>query len=214
MRWDGPLCLAREKDDVAAVRAFVAIALSPQILEALDKTINRLRAGAGGQAGRWVRPEGIHLTLKFLGDVPEQRLPELYDAVACACRAAAPFSLSVAGLGYFGSASRPRVIWAGVDEPTGALAALQRAIEEELAHMGFQREARAFRPHLTLARIKEGADRAAMTDLTRRVAAEPYIDLGSMRVSQVHVIKSVLRPEGALYAPLSIAALGAAAQEA
>lgn len=190
------------------VRTFIAIVLSQGAHQALGEVSAKLRAGPGGEAGRWVQPESIHLTLKFLGDVPSPKLPALYKAVERACAGVPPFALHLEGLGCFPDMRRPRVVWVGVREETGHLAALQKAIEREVAQEGFPPEKRPFTPHLTLARLKDRADRAEIEALTRAVSQGQFALPSPMRVEEVHVIKSDLRPEGAIYTPLFRAPLG------
>jgi 2'-5' RNA ligase len=187
---------------MASMRVFVAIALSDEILAALGRVAAQLGQGPGGGAGRWVRPEGIHLTLKFLGEVPTELIEPINATIEKVCRAHVPFSLRLAGLGCFPNARRPRVVWAGVEEETGRLERLQAAVDRELARDGFPREARGFTPHLTLARVRDGATRDESETLGRAVAAYTVGETPSMTVRAVHVIKSDLRPSGAVYTPL------------
>lgn len=190
-----------------SIRTFIAVRLTQEVLDALENVQARLRGGRGGRAGRWAKVESIHLTLKFLGEVPAQRIEAINQAVARACDGLAPFCLKVARLGCFPNSRRPRVVWAGVGEETGQLLALQQNIERELAHLGFPRERRAFKPHLTLARLRKTATRGEIEALGRSVAGSEVVELARMRVSQVSVMKSDLRPEGAVYTELYAAPL-------
>lgn len=192
---------------MANVRAFIAIPLSDEMLAALGRIEAQLCQGPGGGAGRWVRPEGIHLTLKFLGDVPEGRLPVIGATLDKVCRAHVPFALHLAGLGCFPNMRRPRVVWAGVEEETGRLERLQAAVERELAREGFPKEARHFTPHLTLARVHERAAREEIEALGSAVAAYTVAEAPTMTARAVHLIQSDLRPSGAVYTPLHEATL-------
>ncbi len=189
------------------VRTFVAIELDPVIREALAALQGRLKRAPLARLGRWVAPGGIHLTIKFLGDVPAGRLPEVQAAIERGAREVPPFALTVAGLGCFPNCAGPRVIWTGVREPTGALARLQRAVERELAAVGFPPEGRRFSPHLTLARIRNEAPRRERAELGAWIEQQPNEELGSLRVDQVALMRSILRPDGAVYSRLGIAAL-------
>ncbi|MBC7234590.1 MAG: RNA 2',3'-cyclic phosphodiesterase [Chloroflexi bacterium] len=186
---------------MATVRTFIAIEMTP-LQETLSQIQERLRDGPGGQAGRWVRCEGIHLTLKFLGEIPEEQLPEVFQAVDRACRGCPPFDLCLAHTGCFPNARSPRVVWVGVEEKTGQLQALQRAIEDQLASLGFAREKRAFQPHLTLARIHQRATRSEAQQLGQATMACDIPAEATMRVERVSVIRSDLKPGGAVYTPL------------
>ncbi|MDI7277312.1 MAG: RNA 2',3'-cyclic phosphodiesterase, partial [Anaerolineae bacterium] len=139
------------------VRTFVAIELDVDLRTTLGELQGRLRRAPLARLGRWVAPEGIHLTLKFLGNVPAGRVPELGEALRRACARIAPFEIAIAGLGCFPSYQRPRVLWVGVEEPTGSLERLYSAVERELERVGFRPEGRPFTPHLTLARVSDHA---------------------------------------------------------
>jgi len=190
------------------VRTFVAIELTPQVLERLADTQARLQRGPGGRAGRWVRPEGIHLTLKFLGDVAEEKLGAVYEAVRQACEGHSSVPLEIAGLGCFPNARRPRVVWVGVREGTGQLAALQRDIEARLERLGYPPEGRTFTPHLTLARVRQEALRSEVEALGRSVSESDVDLVAEMLAESVHVMKSDLQPGGAVYTELLRAPLG------
>jgi 2'-5' RNA ligase len=191
---------------MADVRTFVAVHLPADLRRALAGTQERLRRGPGGRAGRWVRPESIHLTLKFLGDVPATRLDAVYRAVASACAGRASFDLPVAGYGCFPNSRRPRVVWAGLrDTPGGELLALQGAVEAAWAAAGFERDSRPFQAHLTLARINDRAGQSeavALGAAVEALAAAASGALGHIPVARVSVMSSELRPEGPRYAEL------------
>ncbi len=199
---------------MALVRTFIAIELSAEILQALERIADELRRGPGGEAGRWVRAESIHLTLKFLGEIESARLPSVFHAVREASAPLAPLALRLAGLGCFPNPHRPRVVWAGVQEPTGQLGALQGAIEAALARAGFPREERGFTPHLTLARIHERAARPEIEALGAAVAAYRLSVAPAMTAREVHVIQSDLRPSGPIYTSLDAAPLAGTARPA
>jgi 2'-5' RNA ligase len=194
-----------------SVRTFIAIELSSEVLAALGQVQARLRRGEGGQAGRWVKAEGVHLTLKFLGEVPSERLEAIYQAVDQACLGCAPFELTVAELGCFPNLRRPRVVWVGVQEETGQLAGLQEAVERELNRLGFPPEGRKFTPHLTLARVQDRASPREIEALGKAVGATQIGELARMQVDAVSVMKSDLQPEGAVYTELFHAPLGGSA---
>lgn len=197
-----------EEIKVPSIRTFVAVELPSDILDSLAEIQERLRRGPGGGAGRWVRQEGIHLTLKFLGEVPSEKLQAIYQTVVRVCAKHNAFTLRVGGLGCFPNVRRPRVVWVGVHEETGQLAALQKDIEHGLAGLGFPPEGRAFTPHLTLARVAEKASRQEVEALGKAVSEQDLKELAQMRVTEVSVMKSDLRPEGAFYTELFKARLG------
>ena len=185
------------------IRTFVAIELDDSIKAGLTELQKRLKAEAPPGAVRWVRPDGIHLTLKFLGNVPASRIKEITRAIAGACRGFGPLLLSVGGLGCFPNSRRPRVLWVGVEEPTGALAKLQRAIEEALAGLGFPPEGRSFHPHLTLGRTQRRVSSGDVRRLGQLVEETEIGQLGRMEAKAISLMRSDLKPTGAVYTRLA-----------
>lgn len=188
------------------IRTFIAIELPTQVQEALAITQNRLReaiAKPGGEAPvRWVAPQSIHLTLKFLGDVPAERIPAVTQAVTQAAKGHKPVSLILAAAGCFPDLRRPRVIWVGLQGDLDALDRLQRAIEGALMHLGFPKEERAFTPHLTLGRLRDTAtpqERQALGEATRGLAV-PQV---AFTTEEIAVMRSDLQPTGAIYTRLA-----------
>jgi len=188
---------------VEIIRAFVAVELDPSLLAALRRLQAKFRRDPLSQIGRWVAPEGIHLTLKFLGDVEALRVQEIAGAVAAGCSGFGPFNISLSDPGFFPNARSLRVIWVGVGGDVEKLTGMQRAIESELSRIGFPAEKRGFQPHLTLARIRDQAtsyEREQMARLVGGMRADPS---ASMLVSQVSLIRSELRSSGAVYTLLA-----------
>jgi 2'-5' RNA ligase len=179
-------------------RAFIAISLSPEIRRWLAEARVVLEAGLPPASVRWTDVNGIHITLKFLGEVPIDSVEGIRSAMDRAARGCRPFSLAVEGLGCFPDAARPRVIWAGVRrEP--ALSDLQKRLEDGLEQAGFPRERRAFSPHLTLGRVRDGVSGKELAEIGRAVqSAEAKAAVG-MDISGYGLYKSVLRPTGAEY---------------
>ena len=177
----------------ATIRLFVALELPPQTREALAEIATRLRA-ASPPAVRWVHPAGIHLTLKFIGEV-DRAMVEGIRAALAAVRSAHPVETCFRGLGWFPNPRHPRVLWAGV-EAGSELAELAGAIEHALEPLGIARENREFSPHLTLARIKEpkGLER-----LRQEVETAGLPDFGRAEYAEFDLMESVLRPQGAVY---------------
>jgi len=184
------------------IRAFIAIPLPEEVLAQLGRVQRRLERQVPPGSVRWVRPEGIHLTLKFLGDTPERKVPAIGAALGAVARNAPVCTFTVGGLGCFPNPRRPRVVWVGVQEPTGRLAALQDAIEEVVAPFGYPPEGRGFTPHLTLGRVRRKVDRSDVARIGEAVVAAEVGDLGEVRVEQFVLFRSILRPTGAEYIPL------------
>lgn len=145
---------------------------------------------------RWIRPENYHFTLKFLGEVDEKLLPSLCDAARRAASRAKPFRLTMDGIGGFPNFSRPRVIYYGIDEGFGELRDLARLIEDECGAIGFEREKREFRAHLTLARVKRPAPEETLEVLR---SFPPLDDDAVIDVDHFVLWNSTLTPFGAIY---------------
>jgi 2'-5' RNA ligase len=189
------------------IRAFIAIELTKNILTQLSAVQSQLRAALPAGCVRWVRPEGIHLTLKFLGDVPTSQLDAIKAAVEEAAGASPTFSLEAGRLGCFPNLRRPSVVWVGIQEPAGALARLQRAVEATIAPLGYPREKRPFSPHLTLGRVSRQAKPGELRRLGEYVESAVVGRLGQMSVDEITLIQSVLKPSGAEYTTLMRATL-------
>ncbi|MFQ5886848.1 MAG: RNA 2',3'-cyclic phosphodiesterase [Anaerolineae bacterium] len=189
------------------VRTFVAIELSASIKSELTRVQEMLKEKIATPHLRWADPANVHLTLKFLGNVPLDRIQEITAALKEACAGLSPFIMDVSGLGCFPSTNNPRVIWVGVQEETGRLKRLQEGVEESLATLGFKPERRPFRPHLTLGRVRKQAHGGARRIIGGIVSATSVGDLGQMEVGEISLMKSVLLPSGAQYSCLEMIAL-------
>ncbi len=188
-----------------SVRAFVAVELPPFILERLRQVQEQLQAYSS--AVKWVDPTGIHLTLKFLGDVPGDQLEAISQALSRAARRSSHHTVEVEGIGGFPTLISPRVLWVGMKMPE-ELAELQRLVDEVLAALGFPRENRPFSPHLTLARVREGAGPAERRRLGEAARNLMVGSLGSFPVEEVGLVQSTLTPRGAIYRRLGAFPLG------
>jgi 2'-5' RNA ligase len=183
------------KAEVEHWRIFVAVELPANVRKHLTEHIDRLRQAIPDARTSWNREANLHLTLKFLGDTPVTKVEALSQAAQRAAITVPPFELVVEGCGAFPPRGRPSVLWIGIEDPSGNLAGLQQALEDECAKAGFAREPRAFHPHLTIARIRK-------PEGSRELAAshtEIGFDRESVKVSEVTVIRSELRSEGSRY---------------
>lgn len=181
------------------IRAFIALPLPPSLPAKLEDQTRPLRQALGRPLVRWTPTGNMHLTVKFLGETPQSQIPALAQALDQAVGSRHSFSLRIHGLGVFPNISRPRVIWVGV-EVTAALSALQQAVEAAAGQIGCAADRRPFAPHLTLGRVNERACTAADRRLIRRVieSATP-IDLGTIKITVVHLYRSTLKSTGAVY---------------
>jgi 2'-5' RNA ligase len=177
-------------------RAFLALDLDSAARARLAALMDTLRPRVAGV--RWVRPEGVHLTLRFLGWSAPDALAHVEARTGEAARACPPAEMALGPLGMFPERGAPRVLWVGLDLPDH-LRALQRACEQAAREAGYEPEERPFAPHLTLGRWKDRCPRPAL----------PAVDLGAARVEKLVLYRSDLRPGGAVYAPLRVFELAA-----
>ena len=194
-------------------RLFISVNLPDDLRDKLAAEQKRLQRHLSAYPLRWTRPEGIHITLKFLGDTDPARLPELNAALQPLATLHSPFTVTVGGVGCFPHARRPNVVWVGVHDPGNKLQALAASVDQAVARLGWERERRPFSAHLTLARVKRGAGTQERRSLGTLL---PNLDvpetLGTCPVSALHLMRSQLRPEGALYTSLTVVRLGRADQ--
>ena len=185
-----------------SLRLFVACELPADVRAALEAIQRELRA-RGGERLRYVRSQGIHVTLKFLGEVPRSRVAAIQEALATAVPALPGLRLRPAALGTFGGRQRLRVIWIGLEGDTQRLAELASRVEEALERLGFPRERRPFAAHLTLARVRESATPEERAGLAQAVEGCPLPDMPEFIVERVSLMQSTLEPGGAVYRRLA-----------
>jgi 2'-5' RNA ligase len=144
------------------LRTFIAIELDENVRDGLARVQAKFKKQAPDGSVKWVNPEVIHLTLKFLGDTPVSKISKVADALAAACQGVDPFELSFEGRGCFPNLRRPRVIWVAVRDLSGSrLARMQAAVEQHVSPLGFPTEERGFSPHLTVGRVARSANSQA-----------------------------------------------------
>jgi 2'-5' RNA ligase len=190
---------------MTTIRAFIAIDLPAEAKDALREVSAALgglvpRGAVGTAAVRWVRPEQMHLTLRFLGDTPDERLPAILAALDGVAGRHAPFALRLSGVGCFPNARRPRVVWVGLAGEEAALLALKTDLDAALTPLGWPPEDKPFRAHLTLGRVK---DEHAAANATWAADVPPL----PVPAAALHLIQSDLRPDGPVYTILHTAQL-------
>jgi 2'-5' RNA ligase len=174
------------------MRLFVALDIPESVRSALAALVPILRAVCA--SARWVRIEGLHVTLKFIGEVPPQKVGPIKDTLA-ALPSRPAISIIFRGLGFFPNARRPRVLWAGI-EASQELADLAAAVETALDPLGFARDGRVFSPHLTLARFDTPRGLEA---LHAAIEKSGHLEFGSVIATDFHLYQSILKPSGAEY---------------
>ncbi len=191
------------------IRTFIAVELGDDLRRAFGDAQQQLKALIKGALPRhardvrvqWVRPESIHLTLKFLGDVDESSVLEIEEAMSVVGEVHSSFSLDIGGMGVFPDIRGPRVLWVGIQEPDRRLTNLAGDLDQALNGQGFPLETRPFRAHLTLGRVKEQARQVGQA-LVASGALKTDAVLGSCAVAAMVLMKSELRPSGAIYTRL------------
>jgi len=177
------------------IRCFVAVDLAAHVLAAIEKVVGEMRQ-VGGDV-RWVSSGNLHVTLKFLGEVPEARVDAARAALSRCAGLRPPFDVTARGLGTFPNLRRARVLWVGLAGPD--LSNLAREVDEALAGEGFNREARPVVPHVTVGRVRSprGWERVL-------AAMQPYWEdsFGESRVDEIVLYRSELRPQGPRYTAL------------
>lgn len=188
-------------------RIFVAAPVAADVREAIEALVAAIRAAAdpGQREVRWVRLDGLHVTLRFIGPTLEPRIPDALDAVRAAAREASPFMAGLEGAGAFPDHDRPRALWLGLGAGVAELTDLTASIDRELADRGWPLDARPFRPHLTLAR-SDGVPSGART-VERLIDAARVIE-ARWTVDRIGLFESVTGGGPARYVPLGEAPLG------
>ena len=181
-------------------RLFVAVELPGPVLQTLERIQHDLQRHVP-RGMRWTRPEGIHLTLKFLGETPRERVAAIKDALAAAVRGIGQHELSLGGMGTFGSRGAPRVLWVDLDGETQALETLQLRADRALDTIGFPADKRPFAAHLTLARVREESAREVAEPLARALRSVS-VPSATIPVGDVSLMLSKLGPGGAVYSRL------------
>ena len=189
--------ITMNKADQELVRAFIALEISVEVRASLERLQEQLKQ-AGGKVS-WTRPENIHLTLVFLGELAASRLAKLEAELDATCAGIAPFTFEVTGAGCFGSARSPRVIWVGIEDESGSLEHLQGEVSRAAGEVGFPQEHRKFKPHLTLGRVRSAM---RVAELTSALASAKNSAHGRVRAGQVLLMQSQLDPQGARYSLL------------
>lgn len=184
------------------MRSFIAIELPDTVKSALLSLQQELKTC--GADVRWVRPEGIHLTLKFLGDIEDKILDSIVETLKGTCRKFQKFSCEVRGVGVFPGARAPWVLWTGI-AGHDTLSLMQQDIDIGMSSLGFERENRKFTPHLTLGRFRSSEGKMALLD---RMEAYKELNLGIINVNHISLMRSELGPAGAKYTRIAEIPLG------
>jgi 2'-5' RNA ligase len=190
------------------IRSFIAIELPEEVKRGLAKLRRELEREEHSFV-KWAEPEGIHLTLKFLGNIPFKQVAEIAETMKKAAQGIFPFYLEISGLGGFPNLKQPRVLWVGIRGELNTLLRLQQNIDSALASFGFAKEERPFVPHLTLARIRQGTSLADKKSFGELAMSTNFKTRYPLDVESISLMRSQLTPGGAIYTRLSMVSLKA-----
>jgi len=181
--------------EIEKIRSFIAIEIS----ESVRKKIADLQEELKKHKERisWTKPDNIHLTLKFLGDIEESKTKSIGESLTIATKELQPFNFFVKELGVFPNFRRPRVLWVGINNPGNELNNIHSKIEQQLNQLGFQKEKKRFNPHLTIGRVK-----SQVSDQFIERFKTVKFDGNEVKVAEIIFMKSQIHPKGAIYTPL------------
>jgi 2'-5' RNA ligase len=189
------------------VRSFIAIPVPDEGIQALEAVVQTFDSEIGHQV-RWVRSEGIHLTLKFMGNIPAGMVDRVLAALPGVTAKFSPLKVGIAGLGVFPNLRQPRVLWAGLDGDLSTLAALQLAVDDAVGELGLPKEQRAFSPHLTLGRVRREASDGQLRKIGEVVSAAKLAVSPSWTASAVDLMRTELNPAGSRHYLVGTASIG------
>ncbi|XUX00334.1 MAG: RNA 2',3'-cyclic phosphodiesterase [Dehalogenimonas sp.] len=187
---------------VSPIRAFIAIELPESVKRELSGLQRQLQVQPSERI-KWVAPEGIHLTLKFLGWFASDRIEQVKSAIAKSIAGTGPFELRLSDLGAFPNLRRMNVIWCGLSGDLTKLSALQQSVEKYVSPLGFPTESRAFSPHLTLARLRDEVTSEVKQKLALKITRTKVDPDPTIQVDSVSLMQSTLFPTGAVYTELA-----------
>ena len=177
------------------VRSFIAIPVPSPAIQVLEQVVKRLDSEIGEQV-RWVRPEGIHITLKFMGDIPASTVQRVLESLPPVAAGFSPFELSISRLGVFPNPRRPRVLWASLDGGLEVLSELQLAVDEAVGRLGLPKEQRAFSPHLTLGRVRRDVSEGQLRKIGEVMATAALPSVPPWPADTVNLMRTELDPGG------------------
>jgi 2'-5' RNA ligase len=186
-----------------SIRCFIAIELPAELKAELTRLQNKLRSATGGNCARWVESSGIHLTLKFLGNVPRGKIDEIVRAMEEAVKDLPELKFEVSDCGCFPNMHRPQVVWVGLTGDTKTLGELVKRLEDALTKLGFKPEGRPFTPHLTLARVRDTATPAERQALGEAISRAELGIISGIIATGICLMQSELTPKGAIYTRLA-----------
>ena len=189
------------------IRSFIAILVPQAGIQALEDAVKRLDLDIGGSV-RWVRPEGIHLTLKFMGDIQAEMVERVLAALPPVAARFPPFELSISGFGVFPNPRRPQVLWAGLHGDLETLLELQSAVDDAVGELGLSKEQRRFNPHLTLGRVRRDVPDGQLRKIGRVMEDAELPGAPSWTADKVNLMRTELDPNGSRHYLVGSAFIG------
>ena len=191
---------------MSPLRVFIAIELSQQTLDAIEKQTARLRQTVGDEIIRWVPPQNMHLTLKFIGDIAPSHLDFLKQMITREAATHPQFEMQIGGLGSFPNSRMPRILWVGLHAPA-VLTSLHKSIETGASRLGYEKEERAVAPQRTLGRARHDIKPGELAKVRTALDTIQLGNIATARVDSVHLFKSDLQSGGSVYTKLFSAPL-------
>ena len=189
--------MTEREENPQKIRCFIALDLSDETRSELDRIIGVLQEADANV--KWVKPTSIHLTLKFLGQVEEEKIARISERLKDIARGASPFDILLEGMGAFPKWDYVKVIWVGLGEGSDKVKDLAKKTEEIMSEEGFEKETREFSPHLTLGRVRSAKKKKQLKEMSDSVKVDP----ASSHISRIVLFKSELSPQGARYTELA-----------
>jgi 2'-5' RNA ligase len=190
------------------LRTFIAVNPPLDILKRVKRIADYFQTQTPDEALKWSRIENYHLTLKFLGDTPEESLPQIKAILADAARAHPVFELTLEGLKFFPDVKKPRAVLLGIQDGR-PLSALHKRLDTDLQPVGVPGDKRPFTPHLTLARVRRRTDPTVAAEIDKALSQFKVDPLGPFKIDKIHLYQSELTPKGPIYTTLFSSPLGA-----
>ena len=183
------------------MRTFIAVDFSPEVIRKINNVITFFKTQTPEKALKWVAPENLHLTVKFLGDVPDNKIEQVKMLINQSLQNVKSFEIGVEGLGMYPNPGSPRVVWLGITcgEP---LKEIKKKLDLQLQKADIEPERRSFSPHLTIARVRRNADKQTVKEIGEALSKFKVDSLGKCRINHVILYKSELTPKGPIYSPL------------
>ncbi|NLN69543.1 MAG: RNA 2',3'-cyclic phosphodiesterase [Chloroflexi bacterium] len=183
------------------MRIFIAVEIPQDVCLRVEAITSFFKTKTSPTDIKWVNSEHLHLTIKFIGDMPEGRIKNIETIMAQSLAGQAPFNLGVGSMGMFPNQNNPRVIWLGITggEP---LVEMHKSLDQNLSGLGIPREGRTFSPHLTIGRVRRNVDSSAVKAIGQTLSQFKVDSLGLIQVDRVHLFQSVLMPTGPIYTNL------------